>query len=101
MCYWRKCWNIRNLILGLINIDERETDGCDFTLEKHELIGIIDALAYFSKLSEEEYKLYYANDIWGYDLMISKTKMDIDALIWLVDLYDECPNIKVIFYDSY
>lgn len=33
--------------------------------------------------------------------MISKTKMDIDALMWLLDLYDECPNIKVIFYDSY
>ena len=43
LCYWRKCWNIRNLILDLINIDERETDGRDFTLEKHELIGIIDA----------------------------------------------------------
>lgn len=64
-------------------------------------VGIIDALAYFSKLSEEEYELYYANDIWGYDIMISKTKMNVDALIWLVDLYDECPNIKVIFYDSY
>lgn len=101
ICYWRKCWNIRNLIFDCIDVDERETDGCDFTLEKHELIGIIDALAYFSKLSEEEYESYYANDIWGYYLMISKTKMDIDALMWLVDLYDECPNIKVIFYDSY
>ena len=101
ICYWRKCWNIRNLILDCINIDERESDDCDFILKKHELIGIIDVLAYFSELSEEEYELYYANDIWGYDIMISKTKTDIDALMWLVDLYDECPNIKVIFYDSY
>lgn len=96
-----KCWNIRNLILDCINVDGRENDGCDFTLEKHELLGIIDILAYFSELSEKEYELYYANDIWGYYLMIYKTKMDIDALMWLLDLYDECPNIKVIFYDSY
>ena len=101
ICYWRKCWNIRNLILNCINADECETDNYDFMLEKHELIEIIDVLAYFSELSEEEYELYYANDIWGYDIMMSKTKTDIDALIWLVDLYDECPNIKVIFYDSY
>lgn len=101
ICYWRKCWNIRNLILDHINVDKRENDDYNFTLEKRELLWIIDVLAYFSELSEEEYELYYANDIWGYYLMMSKTKMDIDALMWLVDLYDECPNIKVIFYDSY
>lgn len=101
ICYWRKCWNIRQLIFDCMDIDERETNDCDFILEKHELAKIVEVLIEFSELSEEEYELYYANDIWGYDTMISKTKTDIDALMWLVDLYDECPNIKVIFYDSY
>lgn len=101
LCYWRKCWNIRKLIFDCIDVDKLETDDYDFILEKHELTRIITTLIRFSELSEEEYESYYANDIWGYDIMMSKTKMDIDALMWLLDLYDEYPNIKVIFYDSY
>lgn len=101
LCYWRKCWNIRKLILDCIDVDEYETDNCDFILEKYELIRIIDVLTDFRELSEEEYELYYMNDIWGYDIMIPHIRGDISALKWLVDLYDECPNIKVTFYDSY
>lgn len=101
LCYWRKCWNIRKLIFNCIDVDEYETDDCEFMLEKDELIKIIDVLTDFSELLEREYELYRANDIWGYDIMIRHIKGDIDALKWLVDLYDDCPNIKVIFYDSY
>ena len=42
ICYWRKCWNIRNDILWIIG--ERLSDKYEYTLDKEDIDQIIKLL---------------------------------------------------------
>lgn len=94
LCYWRKCWGIRGMILQKLH--GRDSDHTDLNVE--DIPVIIKILKYFcsEKHWEEE-----ADSIWEYkdfkDILIDQ----IINLSWLYDYWQQHPNLKCYFYDSY
>lgn len=96
VCYWRKCWGLRNDILYLIG--QRFTpDTYKFDLTKDDVDRIIELL--------ESYNLKtWVDSIWNWDdeeyPYSEKIQRDIESLKLLRGLMDRY-DLEVYFYDSY
>lgn len=90
ICYWRKCWGIRNEI---IHCFEKRPYKIPFD-KLDEICNIIN------KFTKEEYYNMYARSIWDWDEMVDKLKLQITRLEWCKELLKE-DKIELEFYDSY
>lgn len=92
--YYRKCWNIRNEILYIIN--HRYDEEYEFELDIEDVEQIIE---YLQSLSADTW-----NDsgwsIWDWDEMEEHIVQDIENLESLAEIMRE-HDIDVVFYDSY
>ena len=98
ICYWRKCWNIRNDILWIIG--ERLSDKYEYTLDKEDIDQIIKLLESYNADNFED----SGGCIWDWDdkeyLYSEKIQQDIASLKVLRQLMDKY-ELEVYFYDSY
>lgn len=94
ICYWRKCWGIRNAIIKWLKVDG---DG-DFKLNKQDILAIIYILTYFfdEKVWDKE-----ADSIWSFDEIRECILKQISNLYNLLAYWNSHPNLEVYFYDSY
>ena len=91
ICYWRKCWNIRNAILWAI---EREFDiQYEFKLTSTDIGNIIIILMSYKEDNWED-------SIWEFEEIEEQLKQDVKNLQLLQDLMEK-HNLEVYFYDSY
>lgn len=90
ICYWRKCWGIRNEIMHCF-------EKCPYKIPLDELDEICDII---NKFTKEEYYNMYARSIWDWDEMVDKLKLQITRLEWCKELLKE-DKIELEFYDSY
>lgn len=101
LCYWRKCWNIRDIVLDMHPDFNEEEEYYGYTLSKkhvHQLrLALIDYISNMYKW-EEDYE--NGRTIWDSSDMLYHLARDIGNLTWLEKCMDE-HNIHVEFYDSY
>ena len=92
--YYRKCWNVRNEILYIIN--HRYDEEYEFTIDVEDVEQIIE---YLKSLDADTW-----NDsgpsIWEWEDMEEHVQQDIENLEKLVELMQEY-DLDVVFYDSY
>jgi hypothetical protein len=99
VCYWRKCWNIRNDIFCLgIGNDESYSNN----LTKENIEQIIELLQSYNSDNWTDggsciWEWEDDEDGWSYSEHI---KHDIESLKLLRDLMDKY-ELEVYFYDSY
>ena len=95
ICYWRKCWGIRNAIMKKFHFEDGEYE---FKLDKEDIPVIIKILLHFcnNDVWEDE-----GNPIWSYDEIIETNINYIVALKQLIKYWDKHPDLEVYFYDSY
>lgn len=95
LCYWRKCWNIRKLILS----DVLKWSGCDkfeFALTEEHIKEIIKVLSGLNKKNWND----AGGSIWEFGEQRGHIKRHIKALRTLLKVMRK-HEIEVWFYDSY
>jgi hypothetical protein len=93
LCYWRKCWGIRNEIM-----DYLQTSAYEIELNDEDVSHIIGIL---KKFKRRKYWDANARSIWEYDEIKRTLKQQIEKLQWLLKIWPRHPDIKCFFYDSY
>jgi hypothetical protein len=100
VCYWRKCWGIRNeIIYDILQINEEALYDYSLTIENiNDIIDILKKYAYNKKYYEDN-----ARSIWEFEEYNDKLKEDIKRIKWLKRYmkYHKGNIEKVTFYDSY
>ena len=100
ICYWRKCWGVRNAILAMGFENEQEilpNDGVYYLTAK-DIHTIRAILRYFShrKIWEEE-----SYSIWSWEDFRQILRKQRRALWWLEGYLRKNPEAVCYFYDSY
>lgn len=94
ICYWRKCWGIRNAIVEKLHFNDNE----ESKLDVEDIPVIIKILFDFYGQTEWEED---ADSIWEWDEFKDTLRQQIFNLIWLYDYMLAHSDAEVIFYDSY
>lgn len=94
ICYWRKCWGIRNAIVEKLHFNDNE----ESKLDVEDIPVIIKILFdFYGQIEWEE----DADSIWEWDEFKDTLRQQIFNLMWLYDYMLEHSDAEVIFYDSY
>ena len=91
ICYWRKCYNIKNDILWVLEI--RSDPQYEFEVTSENLGDIIAILASYNEDNWE-------GSIWDFGNIKEQLEQDIKNLQLLQDLMEKY-ELEVYFYDSY
>ena len=98
VCYWRKCYNIRNMIMNVVE-SARDNDYSDL-LTTTDIEKIIHGLQSFNSANWQE----DGGSIWDWDdeecPYSEKIQRDIENLKNLQTLMEKY-DLEVYFYDSY
>ena len=98
ICYWRKCYNIRNMIMDVVE-SARDNDNSDI-LTTTDIEKIIHGLQSFNSANWQE----NGGSIWDWDdeeyPYSEKIQRDIENLKKLQTLMEKY-DLEVYFYDSY
>lgn len=94
VCYWRKCWNIRNGILDILG--DRFSDQWRFHLNTENIDKIITFLKSLNKHNWND----DGGSIWTWEEYKNHIKDDIKKLKMLRKLMKKY-DLKVVFIDSY
>ena len=94
VCYWRKCWNIRNGILDILG--DRFSDQWRFHLNTENIDKIIAFLKSLNKHNWND----NGGSIWTWEEYKNHIKDDIKKLKMLRKLMKKY-DLKVVFIDSY
>lgn len=92
--YYRKCYNIRNEILYIIN--HRFDEEYEYSLDLEDIEQIIE---YLSSLNADNWE-DSGSSIWDWKEMEDHIKQDVENLEMLVELMQD-HDMDVVFYDSY
>lgn len=95
VAYWRKCWNVRNVIYNTLNQPEENDSEIEMSYE--------DVLAVINELNKISYNNFYdgAGCIWTWNEFRNFQKYNIKQLKKLAGMMKRHPEIVVYFYDSY
>lgn len=97
ICYWRKCWNIREAIFNILEDNDRRE--WEFELSLNQVVAIRDRLSRFLTEGEDWEEL--GDSIWSFEEMIPVLTEDILNLSWLIGYMKKDVHAIVYFYDSY
>lgn len=96
MCYWRKCWNIRQAIMNVID-EDYDGDG-----------GMIElSIGSLKKIWHEIFRLTHKKEwedgesIWTWKEMRWVLDQDLINIEWLIENMQRDPELEVYFLDSY
>jgi hypothetical protein len=96
ICYWRKCRNIRNMVMDRV---EGFVDNLGTYLTSDDVDNIIDGLKSFNadNWDNDGGSIWEWDGEWGYSAHIAQDIKDLQLLRQLMDKYE----LEVYFYDSY
>lgn len=92
LCYWRKCWNIREDILDIVG---EEDEQYEYILTREDVHAIRRALQVYFK-----YPHWWSRSIWTWKEIRRHLFYDVVNLWWL-ERYMKKHEVEVYFYDSY
>ena len=95
VCYWRKCWGLRNDVLYLLG--QRFVDKYEFDLSKSDVENIIKLLESYDAESWSCSIWDWNNEEYPYSEKIQRDIENLKILRELMNKYD----LEVYFYDSY
>ena len=97
IAYWRKCWGIREAIMGVLHMKD---DGTTFehSVDAEDCPALRRALIKFLK---PDYWEENADSIWEYDEYYEHMLDIILNLKWLEKRLKDHPDETAYFYDSY
>lgn len=95
VAYWRKCWNVRHIILDILH--GSYSDAGDYSVGLEELKDIITSLKSFN---EKNWKCPL-DTIWTWEEIKEEFKKNIDNLEKSKEFLQEHPECQLIFYDSW
>lgn len=97
ICYYRKCWGIRNDILSILHVTENNDSHTNVDAE--DIPAIIKAL---EKYCSKEYWDANADSIWEFEEVFEFTLIQqIINLKWLYSYMLEHSEVTCYFYDSW
>lgn len=95
VCYWRKCWDIREIILGVLHAGQ---EGGNYPVEAEDLPAIRRRI--FKLLNPKNYE-NAADSIWEYDERVDGELQMLLNMMWLENHLKKHPEDSAVFYDSY
>lgn len=100
VCYWRKCWGIRDDIIHYLHQTyEIQEDSCEYELTLTDLKAIYSILlSWYDKKKWEE----SGRSIWSWKTMKEQLRYDCNRLVYLIakkEVYGD--DLPIYFYDSY
>ena len=95
VCYWRKCWGLRNWFLRTA-FPNRSADEWEFKCGVTEITYLWRIVIHYLENPED-----WDNSIWDFDEIKSALKEQKRNLFWLRIWMKLHPDAEVIFYDSY
>ena len=95
VAYWRKCWNVRSMVLHTLNVWQDNDSRTPMTLD--DVVVIIRNLQKFNRKNYTE----WGWTIWEWSDFRRINRRNIAALNRLVRLMKKNDNIEVYFYDSW
>lgn len=97
VCYWRKCYCIRNAILRVV--DTQVTNEYEYPVTLDNIDDIIKSFKYFLHKHEWEYE---ADTIWEWDKWTRRNQArNLIGLYRLKHWLKKHPEDTAYFYDSY
>ena len=96
ICYWRKCWNLRNAILYGINGNTKSNNEY-YNLDIHQVKVIRAIIKYYIFHP----KAWESNNFWEHKEILHILIRDMWNLSVLILYMGRNPNKIVTFYDSY
>ena len=98
ICYWRKCWNVRQAILDICEQDS--PNDWQYALNISEVCEI---KGYLESLNEKiwDSESLYGGSIWTWEEHEPHNQTHIEALTDLIEAMQYDPDMVVYFYDSY
>ena len=94
VCYWRKCWGIRNAVINLFDNEDQYM----YMLDRDTVIQIGKILKQFSN---KKYWETHGHSIWEWSEIKRRLRRQRIALHWLARCMKKYPDLYVYFYDSY
>ena len=95
ICYWRKCWGLRNEFLNTC-FPRRSNEEVYFNLGVKEVEDLLYIITYFLKHPKS-----WDNSIWTFEEIKSNLKEQKHNLKVLIKWMKKNPEAEVVFYDSY
>lgn len=95
ICYWRRCWNIRNKIFEIIEKHSDEEYKYSLSLD-----NVVDIYYMLKNLNKKNW-FDDGSSIWDWEDIKKSIKGNIKALNKLIKRMKKEPELEVIFYDSY
>lgn len=95
VAYWRKCWNVRTIILMTLNIWSDNDYECSMTID--DIVKVINAL---KKINKKNY-VDCGSCIWDWSEFKSIQRRNLRNLRRLVRIMRRDKGLHVYFYDSY
>ena len=97
VCYWRKCWNVRNMIMEIL--DAPEPGNAYYDVTPKQLVQIRDGIYHF--LTGEDRWDGSGDSIWDFKDRIPNLAQNIVDITWALGYLKEHPYAYMQFYDSY
>lgn len=102
VCYWRKCWAIRNDIINVLNRNHfngvRNQNRYKWPVKSSDINDIIRVIKSWRNQKRWD---AYAESIWEYEEIKDRLRQQITSLRWLKYYLKFHPNVECYFYDSY
>lgn len=95
IAYWRKCWDIREIILGVLHAGQ---EGGDYPVEAEDLPAIRRGIV--KLLNPKNYE-EQSDSIWEYEERLDGELQILLNLMWLENHLKSHPEDTAYFYDSY
>lgn len=98
ICYWRKCWNIRNKVAYALDLPRDYVQKYDLSIDDVKQIWHI-----INKLNSPNIWESEGGSMWDYNEMHDHLDSDLLALEWLIHFMrtHKEDEYMVEFYDSY
>ena len=95
VAYWRKCWNVRNIVFELLEIDDFNDSETTMTADDVERVA-----AELKKLNSKNF-CDCGDCIWDWDEFKHINRRNIKNLKRLARMMRKEPTMEVYFYDSW
>lgn len=96
LCYWRKCWNVRDVFIS--NLGAEAKDNYETPIIVEDIPALIEGL---EALLDKDKWDSGGQSIWEFDEIKDSLSRDISNLRLLKSYMETHPKLKVYFYDSY
>ena len=98
VCYWRKCWGLRDKILAILGDKFKDEDyECELTIKDLEAIREIE----YGYMCDPDEWDENGSTIWDFNDMLPHFAKDIVSISWLIEFLKRHPKAYAYFYDSY